>query len=88
MTTYVAEPAEAVDSVMLDGLTALFHRPSGQTHILAPPAPQILEAIAGEGADLDVICARIAERYEVIGEPELLAARLEELESAGLVRRL
>jgi PqqD family protein of HPr-rel-A system len=59
------------------------------THLLAPPAPQILEALAGCPGDADAILALIAGRYEVEAEDKAaaIAARLAELESAGLVRR-
>ena len=84
---YIADPPELIRRVELDGLTALFHRPSGMTHILAPPAPQILDVLAGEAADIEALARALAERFEVQGGIEALAARLGELEAAGLVRR-
>ncbi len=85
---YIADPPEQVRSVQLEGLTSLFHRPSGMTHLLAPPAPQILEALAGSAADAEGLLARIGERFEIEGGAEALEARLAELEAAGLVRRV
>jgi PqqD family protein of HPr-rel-A system len=86
---YIADRAEDMLVVELDGLTALFHRPSGMTHILAPPAPQILQALAGAAADTSELLRRIGERFEVEEEDAegAVAARLSELEEAGLVRR-
>lgn len=86
---YIADRAEDVHVVELDGLTALFHRPSGMTHILAPPAPQILRALAGAAADSGELLRRIGEHFEVEegGAEAAVAARLSELEGAGLVRR-
>ena len=84
---YIADPPEMLRRVELDGLTAIFHRPSGMTHIVAPPAPQILEALGGREADMAELRARIAERFEVEGGADALEARLAELEAAGLVRR-
>jgi PqqD family protein of HPr-rel-A system len=84
---YIADPQDEVKAVPLDGLTAVFHRPSGNTHLLAPPAPQILEALAGSAADAEGLLVRIADRFEIEGGAEALAARLAELEAAGLVRR-
>jgi PqqD family protein of HPr-rel-A system len=84
---YIADPQDEMKAVPLDGLTAVFHRPSGITHLLAPPAPQILDALAGSAADADGLLARIAERFEIEGGAEALSARLAELEAAGLVRR-
>jgi PqqD family protein of HPr-rel-A system len=84
---FIADPADQLKVVPLDGLTAVFHRPSGITHLLAPPAPQILEALSGSAANAEALLARIAERFEVEGGVDVLQARLAELEAAGLVRR-
>ena len=84
---YIADPQELVRKVELDGLTALFHLPSGMTHIVAPPAPQILEALAGAPADAEELAAKLSESFELEGGGEAMTARLEELEAAGLVRR-
>ena len=86
---YIADGADEVLKVELDGLTALFHRPSGMTHILAPPAPQILEALAGNPGDAAEIIERIKAHFDIEAEDEqgAIAARLAELEAAGLVRR-
>jgi PqqD family protein of HPr-rel-A system len=87
---HIADPPEQVRAVELDGLTALYHRPSGLTHILAPPAPQILDVLAANAADAAEIVARIAENFELEAEDAetAIGARLAELEAAGLVRRL
>jgi PqqD family protein of HPr-rel-A system len=83
---YIADPPELMKAVELDGLSAFYHRPSGMTHILAPPAPQILAALAEEGDAADLL-ARMAERFELEGGEDALAPRLAELEAAGLIRR-
>ena len=41
---YIADPEGAVRRVDLDGLSVLYHAPSGMTHIVAAPAPEILDA--------------------------------------------
>lgn len=86
---YVADPEEDVRSVELEGLTLLFHRPSGMTHIVAPPAPQILEALRTGPADAGEILARMRAWYDLEGDEaaDAIEARLDELETAGLVRR-
>ena len=86
--SYIADDESQIRKVELDGLTALFHVPSGMTHILAPPAPQILEALAGRPADLKELVRRLSRNFDVDGAESALAARLDELEAAGLVRRL
>ena len=87
--SYIADPPEDLRVAPLDGLVALFHIPSGITHIVAPPAPQILEALQEGPGDARAILARITRDYAVEEEagPELIEARLAELEAAGLVRR-
>ena len=87
---YIADPEECVQSVALDGLSVLFHRPSGMTHIVAPPAPQILEALRMGPADAGEILARMRAWYDLEGDEaaDAIEARLDELEAAGLVSRL
>ena len=84
---YIADPRELTRKVELDGLTALFHIPSGMTHIVAPPAPQILHALAGSAADADELSRRLSVHFDLEGGAEAMAARLRELEAAGLVRQ-
>ncbi|MGP1352487.1 MAG: HPr-rel-A system PqqD family peptide chaperone [Parasphingopyxis sp.] len=87
---YRADPPEARRMVMLDGVALIFHRPSGLTHIVAPPAPQILEALEEGDASAGALLARLQRDYD-FGEADDLAAaldaRLAELETAGLVWR-
>jgi PqqD family protein of HPr-rel-A system len=86
---YIADTAAELRSVALETLSALYHRPSGTTHILAPPAPQILKALAGAPGTAEEVLARIADEFELEAEDPAaaIAARLGELEAAGLVRR-
>ncbi|HEX9966054.1 MAG TPA: HPr-rel-A system PqqD family peptide chaperone [Allosphingosinicella sp.] len=86
---YAADPPETVRTVEVEGLTLLYHRPSGLTHFLAPPAPQILAALAVGPASAADIAARIAEEFDLDSEDPgaAIAARLAELEAAGLVWR-
>lgn len=83
---YVADPVADSARIDLGGLTALYHRPSGTTHILAAPAPELLDALAAGPADLDALHARLSERFD-IAQQDALAARIAELEAAGLARR-
>ncbi|MDT9598434.1 HPr-rel-A system PqqD family peptide chaperone [Sphingosinicella rhizophila] len=86
---YIADSPESIRTVELDGLVALFHRPSGMTHILAPPAPQILEVLAGNSGDAVDIADRISARFQLEADDvhAAIGARLAELEAAGLVLR-
>jgi len=87
---YIADPEHCVRFVDLDGLSVLFHAPSGMTHIVAPPAPQILEALRLGPADAGEILARMRAWYDLEEEQaaDSIEARIEELEAAGLVSRL
>jgi PqqD family protein of HPr-rel-A system len=85
---YAADPPAARQTVALDALVAIFHRPSGATHLLAAPAPELLEALADGPADAATLIARLSERYDLIGsDTDAIAARLEELVAAGLAWR-
>ncbi|NNC73810.1 MAG: HPr-rel-A system PqqD family peptide chaperone [Sphingomonadaceae bacterium] len=88
--TYRADPPEARRLVTLDdGVTLVFHRPSGLTHVLAPPAPELLAALGEGDADIAILIERLRAAYD-LAEDDLeaaLAARLAELETAGLVWR-
>jgi PqqD family protein of HPr-rel-A system len=85
---YTADPSAMLRRVELDGLTALFHIPSGMTHIVASPAPQILDALGEGPADADELLARMAREFDLDDAAEGLESRLGELEAAGLVWRL
>lgn len=77
-------PPDALATVELDEFVALYHRPSGTTHLLAEPAPQILAALA-EPLSLGDLHARLAATFALEGEEVALGVRLEELVAAGLV---
>ncbi|MGF1549960.1 MAG: HPr-rel-A system PqqD family peptide chaperone [Sphingomonadaceae bacterium] len=86
---FIADPAEATVAVALDGLIALYHRPSGATHILATPAPEILAALRQGPLGRDALLDLLSQRYALAGDaPAAVDARLAELEASGLVRRL
>lgn len=86
---YAADPPGTMLMVEVEGLTLLFHRKSGLTHFLAPPAPQILGALASGPASAAQIAARMGESFEIESDDPAaaIAARLAELEAAGLVWR-
>ncbi|MET4898126.1 HPr-rel-A system PqqD family peptide chaperone [Sphingomonadaceae bacterium jetA1] len=87
---YRAVAAESILVEPLDLFTALFHRPSGITHILSEPAPQILAALGEQPLDAVSLLTRLAREFD-LGEaegPALLRERLDELEAVGLIERL
>lgn len=87
---YRADPPDSRSVVALDGVALIFHRPSGLTHIVAPPALQILEALEEGDADPAGLLDRLKRDYDFDEDADLAAAldaRLAELETAGLVWR-
>ena len=79
---YHADPETAVENVALDGLSLIFHAPSGMTHIVAPPAPEILAALRLGPADAGELIARLSAWYDLEGDAaaDAIEARLAELE--------
>ncbi len=85
MTRFLAADPATLRVVALDELTLVYHRASGITHVLAPPAPEILAALAAPRT-LDDLLARLSVDFDLLdGGREALAARLDELIAAGLV---
>lgn len=85
MTRFLAADPATLRVVALDELTLVYHRASGITHVLAPPAPEILAALAA-ALTLDDLLARLSVDFDLLdGGREALAARLDELIAAGLV---
>ncbi|WP_417610332.1 HPr-rel-A system PqqD family peptide chaperone [Parasphingorhabdus sp.] len=75
----------------LDSMTLLFHRPSGITHMLAEPAPAILEVMDNDWLTAAAIAQRLSRQFEI--EPganaeNVVSARLNELFDLGLVARV
>jgi PqqD family protein of HPr-rel-A system len=86
-TRFRAPPPDALRLHALDELTAIYHRESGATHVVASPAPEILEALSAQALTLAELLAALADRYDLPdADPHALAARVEELRAAGLVR--
>ena len=85
MTRFLAADPASLRIVALDELTLVYHRASGITHVLAPPAPELLAALANP-LTLDELLAQLSAAFDLLdGDREALAARLDELIAAGLV---
>lgn len=82
MPTYRAEPAALLRIVELDALTAIYHRRSGQTHLVVEPVPTILGGLQGRDATLEMLADDLGVAPE---EHAALEARLVELVATGLV---
>ncbi|OYY63566.1 MAG: HPr-rel-A system PqqD family protein [Sphingomonas sp. 28-62-11] len=80
--------AASLRVVPLDDLTLIYHRASGMTHLLAPPAPEILDALAAAPLTSAALLARLADEFDLgDADPAALVARLDELVAAGLVEK-
>lgn len=76
-------------AVTLDGLSAIYHRASGATHVVAEPVPQILAALGSDRLNMAELLVRLGADYDLGDEAEAaLTARLDELVALGLVIRL
>jgi PqqD family protein of HPr-rel-A system len=72
----------------LDVLTAIYHRASGQTHLMAAPAPEILAVLAEGEMTGDALLGRLRADFDLVdADAAALAARLDELVETGLVER-
>jgi PqqD family protein of HPr-rel-A system len=87
-TIYRAASPDSLIVVPVDLLTAIYHRASGQTHLMACPAPEILEALADAPLDAEALLAKLRADYDLVdADPAALTARLDELVETGLVER-
>ena len=85
---YAADPPAARLTVALDALVAIYHRPSGTTHLLASPAPELLDALGEGAADAPELLARLSRQFELPdAAADAIEARMEELVAAGLAWR-
>jgi PqqD family protein of HPr-rel-A system len=84
VTLYYAPANDCLIFVPLDGLTALYHRPSAMTHVLLEPAPEIIAALAPAPLTISALCAALELDRTAI---PILEERLAELEASGLVAR-
>ena len=84
---FAAPPPDCLIAVPLEEVTALFHRPSAMTHVVAEPVPEILAALGPESLSIPALLAALglAESEDAIAS---LEARLTELEASGLVSRI
>lgn len=72
--------------VQLDSLTAIYHRKSGQTHLIEEPVPEILAALrSASGLPEILACLKLDDDSET---RFALSAHLDELISIGLVTAL
>jgi PqqD family protein of HPr-rel-A system len=89
VAVYRAADARSLRIEPLDPMTAILHRPSGQTHLVSSPVPEIIEVLGTDTLNAGALLARLAARFDLRdGERAALEARLEEMAAIGLVERL
>lgn len=75
----------------LADIALVYHRPSGQTHMVASPVPEILAALEAGPCDSIAVHAHLATQYD-LGDPADARAAIEthltEMAALGLVRRV
>lgn len=91
IASYRRDESDEVASCTLDDLVLLYHRRSGQTHMVISPVPEIL-AQMGDGALLSAgdVHDRLAREFDLGPREEAVAeidAHLGTLVALGLVRR-
>jgi PqqD family protein of HPr-rel-A system len=88
-TKYKAEPADQILVTPLDSLTLVYQRRSGITHIVAEPAPEILEAMGEDALSVEEVAQLLAAQFDFdcTHAMDIISARLNELADLGLVER-
>ncbi|WOE74234.1 HPr-rel-A system PqqD family peptide chaperone [Alterisphingorhabdus coralli] len=95
---YILDPADQWRRKTLDEMQVLYHRPSGQTHVLIEPVPQIIDAMLQGAETAEQVMTALNAQYDLQpedDEPEAeneddltrLTARLDEMVALGFVRR-
>ena len=88
---YRAAPKDDLIWHDLDSMMLLYHRPSGITHMLADPAPAIIEVMDDAPLTAGEIAARLAALFDLetgVDAEDIVIARLDELRTLGLVSRV
>ena len=84
LVQFRATPANQLRIVRLDSLAAIYQRASGQTHVVAEPVPELLEALSAQSHDVTSLTAYLGlEDNDDVRA--VLAERLAELAASGLV---
>lgn len=88
--SYRRDPADALLSCALEDMTLLYHRRSGQTHMVISPVPELLDRMAdGATVTAQALHDRLAQDFDLGPADEALAeiaTHLYALAALGLVR--
>ncbi len=87
--TYRAEGNGDIIVETLDMITLVYQRRSGITHMVAEPMPQILAAFGDDALTIVELTKLLADQFELGDDSndivEVITARIQELETLGLV---
>ncbi|WP_240334215.1 HPr-rel-A system PqqD family peptide chaperone [Sphingobium estronivorans] len=87
---YCQDSPDAIASCALDDMVLLYHRSSGQTHMVISPVPEILATLDdGAAWTAGEVLGQLARLYDLGAAEEALPqveAHLVELTALGLVR--
>lgn len=86
---YYRNPDDMLIERELDGLTLVYHKPSGLTHIVDSPVPEILTALEECPQSAWSLLERLLDRYDLeqdTGALTSLEEHLAVLSALGLVR--
>ncbi|AUW60351.1 HPr-rel-A system PqqD family peptide chaperone [Sphingobium sp. SCG-1] len=74
----------------LDDIMLIYHRPSGQTHMVASPVPEILAGLGSAAMTAGEVVAVLSTQFDIGNAAEAVPAiqvHLDEMAGLGLVRR-
>lgn len=88
--SYRRDTADVLLSCALEDLTLLYHRRSGQTHMVISPVPELLDRMAdGAPVTAHILHDRLAQEFDLGPPDEAIAeitTHLDALAALGLVR--
>lgn len=90
-TYRIADPEDGLVFHDLDGMTAVFQRASGITHLVSDPVPAIIEVMGEQTMDADAIVHVLSRHFDLENGADaanIVLARLEDLCGLGLVERV
>lgn len=99
---YIPHPKNSYMRHRLDQFELVFHKASGMTHMLADPAPQLLDIVEKGAVTAEQALEKLQKKYDLFAEEAndnelsneelnnhlkaLISARLDELAQLGLVK--
>ncbi len=87
---YQADPTDAYRVEPLDSMVLIYHRPSGITHMVTEPVPEILAAMGIKAVSATEIAEQLKAVFDLgdAAQAELaIAARLAEMAEQGLIAK-